>query len=72
MPKPNRHHDVIRLIVNQTGVQYVDAHGEDQGFLDQSGTYLNRKQAFVSAEANNQLRPTEPIRYNQLYSENLW
>lgn len=69
---PHRHHDVIRLIAEQTGIQYVDARGEDQGFLDESGRYLNRKQALVSARVNGQLLADRPIWHSELYSENLW
>lgn len=70
LPEPNRHHDVIRLIAEQTGVSYVDSKGEDQGFLDSSGRYLNRKQALLNARLHNQIKGT--IIQNQLYSENLW
>ena len=72
LPKPNRHHDVIRKIVEATDVRYVDAHDEDQGFLDESGKYLTRKQGLRVASLNNQMRPEHPIWHNELYSENLW
>jgi hypothetical protein len=72
LPKPNRHHDVILHIAEQTGVSYVDSRGEDQGFLDEGGRYLTRKQALVSAEVNGQLRKDRQIWHGELYSENLW
>ena len=72
LPKPNRHHDVIRHIVETEGVSHVDSHGEDQGFLDSSGRYLNRKQALVSAQVNDQMRAGRPVWHNELNSENLW
>lgn len=70
LPAPNRHHDVIRLIAEQTGVSYVNTHGEDQGFLDSSGRYLNRRQALLNARLHNQIKGA--IIHNELYSENLW
>jgi hypothetical protein len=70
LPEPNRHHDVIILIAKETGVSYVDSKGEDQGFLDSSGRYLNRKQALLNARLHNQIKGT--IIHNELYSENLW
>jgi hypothetical protein len=72
LPAPNRHHDVIRHIVETTGVSYVDARGEDQGFLDETGKYLTRRQALKVAKLNSQLRSDRPIWNNELYSENLW
>lgn len=73
LPSPNRHHDVIRAIVEaDPSVTYVDARDEDQGFLDASGRYLTRKQALVSARLNDQLRADRPIWHDELYSENLW
>lgn len=72
LPKPNRHHNVIRLIAETTGVSYVDSRGEDQGFLDEDGNYLNRKQALLSAKINNQILDESKIVANQLFSENLW
>jgi hypothetical protein len=50
----------------------VDVGGENQGFLDESGRYLTRKQALVSAQVNGQMREDRPVWGDQLYSENLW
>lgn len=73
LPAPNRHHDVIRKIAETNPeIKYVDAHGEDQGFLDEDGFYLNRRQALVNAKFNNQMRSDRPIWHNELYSENVW
>lgn len=73
LPKPNRHHDVIRLMVETLGRDNVTGiSGEAQGFLDESGRFLNRKQALVSAQLHNQIRADRPIIGGQLYSENLW
>jgi len=72
LPAPSRHHDVIRLIVERSGADRVDTHGDDQGFLDADGRYLTRRQALISARANDQMRVDRPVWHNELYSENLW
>lgn len=77
LPRPHRHHHVIRLIIWATDnfgaqdVTHVDAYGDDQGFLDASGRYLNRKQAEVSAWLNKQLKNDRLIG-SVLTSEDLW
>lgn len=72
LPAPNRHHHVIREIVRQTGVKSVDVAEEDQGFLDEKGMYLNRKQALVSADLFDQIKPGTVIRAGRLFSEDVW
>lgn len=72
LPAPNRHHNVIRHIVETTGVKYVDSRGDDQGFLDEAGNYLARRYALKVARLNGQLRLDRPIIHKELYSENLW
>lgn len=72
LPEPNRHHHVIRHIVDTTGVKYVDARNEDQGFLDETGQYLTRQEALVSALANKQVKDESNIRHKMLFSEDLW
>lgn len=68
LPAPNRHHHVIRAM---GGIPGPDI----QGFLDDTGRFLTRKQAFRLASANGQIiRPTDPSTYqgDQLFSEDLW
>jgi hypothetical protein len=72
LPKPNRHHHVIRKICEETNASHVDAHDDDQGFLDESGRYLNRRQALVSALVNNQVKDPTQIRLEMLFSEDVW
>ncbi len=72
LPAPNRHHHVIAKIVQETGVDCVDGHGDDQGFLDANGRYLTRKQALVCAEVYGQIKPGTVIRANRLFSEDVW
>ena len=73
LPPPNRHHDVIRLIVEQTGVKYVDAHGDDQGFLASDGLYWRREDALRIARECGQLKPGGlGEKLGELYSEDVW
>lgn len=71
LPKPFRHHHIIRLIVEHTGVSYVDSRDEDQGFLDANGRYLTRKQAHVNADMHDQIKNGKIIG-GVLTSEDLW
>lgn len=70
---PNRHHDVIRLIASKNG---VGINGPDvQGFTDEDGNFLNRKDAMVRAQQTGQLNRREGDQHYQgseLYSEDLW
>jgi len=70
LPKPNRHHDVIRRIIEVTGVDRVDTQEDDQGFLDEKGQYYRRSQALMHAMLNDQVR--SQIRLGMLFSEDLW
>lgn len=71
LPRPNRHHDVVRLIAEYNG---VGVNGPDvQGFQDDQGNFLTRAQAMELAEANGQLK-RDPGGYqgDKLFSEDLW
>lgn len=72
LPRPFRHHHIIRLIINmRPEVETVDGAPEDQGFLDSRGQYLNRRQALVNAELHGQLKDGKLIG-SVLTSEDLW
>jgi hypothetical protein len=72
LPAPYRHHDVISLIYIRTGQPCVDVDEDDQGFLDESGRYLNRRQALISALENHQVKDESEIRLRMLFSEDVW
>ena len=73
LPAPNRHNDAIRLIREQTGVQYVDARDDDQGFLIDGETWCRRAPALRIAEKCGQLKPDGMgKRLGKLYSEDVW
>lgn len=68
LPKPYRHHHLIRIIC------YLDSdvdnvNGSSQGFLDENGRYLTRDQALVNAQINNQIKGEIK---GILTSEDLW
>jgi len=69
---PHRHHHVIAFIRQETGVDHVDVPEDDQGFLDESGRYLNRHQALVSAHMFGQIKEGTVIRAGRLFSEDVW
>ncbi len=67
LPAPNRHHDVIRTIPG--GVAGPDI----QGFLDDQGAFYNRRDAYLLASFNGQLkRGPGGYQGDRLYSEDLW
>lgn len=75
LPKPNRHHNVIRHIIDTfwTELKYVDAHGDDQGFLDNAGVYHTRESALKVAVDAGQVKPDAlGIKLGELYSEDIW
>lgn len=72
LPKPNRHHHIIRWIADETGLASIDVREPNQGFVDAYGFYLTRKQALVSALENGQVLDENDIRCGMLFSEDLW
>lgn len=73
LPEPNRHHNVLWMIIEKTGAKRVDSKESEQGFLDTKGNFLTRKQALPIAQLNNQMNgPQKQVYANRLFSENLW
>lgn len=75
LQKPNRHHDVIRKIVEETGCERVDADPKfGYGFVDENGKLFTRKAAWHEAVKHKQLLPRAPTdhRGGTLYSEDVW
>ena len=71
LPAPNRHHNVIRMIAEETG---DGIRGPDvQGFLDENGRFLRRAQAHALAVRSGQInRRPGGYQGSDLYSEDLW
>lgn len=65
LPRPARHHDVIRKI---GGISGPDV----QGFLTESGVFLNRREALFYALEHGQIQHPSEVRSCALYSEDLW
>lgn len=72
LPPPNRHHDVIWEIARVENIATVRAAGDNQGFLDDSGRYLTRKEALPVALAAGQVLDVSNVRGKSLFSEDLW
>lgn len=69
VPRPGRHHDVIRLWARQTGRRLPA--GSVQGFLTDAGRFLDRDAALVHARETRQImRPA--LLGSVLTSEDLW
>lgn len=66
LPPPARHHDLIKLIIEETGEMVTG----EQGFVDDHGNFLNQVQAGQEAIGSGQLEklPRPP----RLFSEDLW
>jgi hypothetical protein len=63
------------MIVEKTGVDTVDSGSDpddDQGFLDETGKFYNRKDALAHALLNNQIKDMDKIVAGMLFSENVW
>lgn len=72
MPKPNRHHTILismDILWKEGGIGEV-LPPMDQGFITNTGRYVNRVEAYYIAHKAEQIidRPPTPC----LYSENLW
>lgn len=68
MNKPNRHHDLIHMVYEETG-EYVKT--QSQGFITNKDRYVTREEALIIAKQADQLLE----RHNhltKLFSESLW
>ncbi len=73
LPKPNRHHNILREMY-ESGVSR-DYANETEGFLDEDGNFLNRSEAYLLAVSTGQINRRTGDQYYQgkeLYSEDLW
>lgn len=79
LPKPYRHshvmdmmHHLSKVFGDWTGDKFENVIFDDDGFLDNEGNFLNRKQALIYArDLFPQLNEKE-VYGDELYSENLW
>ena len=71
LPKPNRHHHVIKYMVKELGIIPPVGHSDGcQGFYLNDGTYLTRSEARALVVSTGQcLTPDHSV---YLFSEDLW
>ena len=78
LPKPNRHCDCFKYAAEVLGLPLGSHHGADnQGFYDNNGKYLNRKDAMTHVKMTGQklLPMLDDGRVNKssrLFSEDVW
>lgn len=74
LPEPNRHADIVYgLIRKDPELDYVTIeHAGEFGFLDANGRFLNRHQAFINAELNDQIKDETKVIRCMLFSEAVW
>jgi hypothetical protein len=65
-----RHHNIISTVALLSGMP--TNLNTVQGFLTNTDRFVDRVEGLKIAKEANQLLQDEPIRGNQLYSENLW
>lgn len=70
LPRPNRHHHVIRLIASENGVGIQGS--DEQGFVTNTGRFVGRVVGLQVALAANQVLDVSNVRAGRLYSEDLW
>jgi hypothetical protein len=70
LKKPHRHSDLLLKL------NWAEVNDHKQGFVDQDGVFLDRTEAFLLAQSNEQLIRDidDPDKYQgaELYSEDLW
>lgn len=70
LPKPNRHHHIIRMMINEK-LEESPIVGE-QGFIDQYNNFISREDAYKIAIKNGQFNRKYESNMKILFSEDLW
>ena len=71
LPRPNRHHDLIRWISEGTRYALPVTKGAIQGFLDSDNNFVSREEAKIIATEANQLLSRASVG-KLLFSECVW
>lgn len=71
LPAPLRHMHV-QALMREHGAKQKPDNQWNQGFIDEDGKYLTRKQAIVNAEMHEQVKGGQRINAATLLSEDLW
>lgn len=61
-----------QLAVRSDAEDFMHRHGDDQGFVDQRGVYMTRREAWIVAEKAGQINSRITGQEGILYSENLY
>jgi len=69
LPPPKRHHDILHLM---TAIGLPKIAHQEQGFLTNTGRYVNRLDALEIAKAAGQNPKMANAPYLGLFSEDLW
>lgn len=70
LPKPNRHCQIMHAFYYEIG---KGLQKYEQGFLTSEGVFVNREEAYLIAEQNNQIIKIVTDKTDRrLFSENLW
>ena len=69
LPKPNRHHHVIRYMADV--LKHPCPIKGTQGFITENGTFVDRVSAKYIAKYHNQLLPRASY-LKELFSEDVW
>ena len=69
LPEPNRHHNVIKMMV-ELGIEWPVTKNAIQGFITDDNTFLDRKEAMELVKLNGQNKTR--LHGSRLYSEDLW
>lgn len=70
LPRPARHGDIIASMDTIMGIDGLLAYPDRQGFITDTGRFVNRVEAYGIAYRSGQL--LEGTRGPQLFSEDLW
>jgi hypothetical protein len=71
LPSPRHFDRTCHALIDELGVktEYSDW---EQGFIDQHGRFYTRKEAYLIAVKQNQIKRPSTYATNELYSENLY
>jgi hypothetical protein len=71
VPRPGRHHDILRVIFEANDPLLPLITLRDQGFVTDQGRFVSREEACVIARAAGQILVKTNPEY-QLFSEDVW
>lgn len=74
LPAPHRHADIISMMFRaDRELEYERLEREGTfGFVDESGRFLSRQQALISARVNDQIIDETKVMHGSLFSEGVW